>query len=129
MKWIQKLLQQKKQNNMITLYKHINPNMDVVQIYREYIAAINGLYKLSEKEKLVLALCCVLDSPINTGSRKKLKQSADIDDSGLSRTIKKLKHKMLLVNTDTGLYFVDRDIIPYLLSGREYDIKMNIEIQ
>ena len=100
------------------------------KLYQEYIRSINGLLNLTEKEILVLTEIIQLDvsyvkltgipkNVVNTVNRRYLISKLGISKENLSRMIRILKNKQLLiVNSDSGEIIVNRALIPDIINDR-----------
>ena len=100
------------------------------KLYQEYIRSINGLLNLTEKEILVLTEIIQLDvsyvkltgipkNVVNTVNRRYLISKLGISKENLSRMIRILKNKQLLIaNSDSGEIIVNRALIPDIINDR-----------
>ena len=100
------------------------------KLYQEYIRSINGLLNLTEKEILVLTEIIQLDvsyvkltgipkNVVNTVNRRYLISKLGIQKENLSRMIRILKNKQLLIaNSDSGEIIVNRALIPDIINDR-----------
>lgn len=100
------------------------------KLYQEYIRSINGLLNLTEKEILVLTeiiqldvsyvkLAGTLKNVVNTVNRRYLISKLGISKENLSRMIRILKNKQLLIaNSDSGEIIVNRALIPDIINDR-----------
>lgn len=100
------------------------------KLYQEYIRSINGLLNLTEKEILVLTEIIQLDvsyvkltgipkNVVNTANRRYLISKLGISKENLSRMIRILKNKQLLIaNSDSGEIIVNRALIPDIINDR-----------
>lgn len=100
------------------------------KLYQEYIRSINGLLNLTEKEILVLTKIIQLDvsyvkltgipkNVVNTVNRRYLISKLGISKENLSRMIRILKNKQLLIaNSDSGEIIVNRALIPDIINDR-----------
>lgn len=100
------------------------------KLYQEYIRSINGLLNLTEKEILVLTEIIQLDvsyvkltgipkNVVNTVNRRYLISKLCISKENLSRMIRILKNKQLLIaNSDSGEIIVNRALIPDIINDR-----------
>lgn len=100
------------------------------KLYQEYIRSINGLLNLTEKEILVLTEIIQLDvsyvkltgipkNVVNTVNRRYLISKLGVSKENLSRMIRILKNKQLLIaNSDSGEIIVNRALIPDIINDR-----------
>lgn len=100
------------------------------KLYQEYIRSINGLLNLTEKEILVLTEIIQLDvsyvkltgipkNVVNTVNRRYLISKLGISKENLSRMIRILKNKQLLIaNSDSSEIIVNRALIPDIINDR-----------
>ena len=100
------------------------------KLYQEYIRSINGLLNLTEKEILVLTEIIQLDvsyvkltgipkNVVNTVNCRYLISKLGISKENLSRMIRILKNKQLLIaNSDSGEIIVNRALIPDIINDR-----------
>ena len=100
------------------------------KLYQEYIRSINGLLNLTEKEILVLTEIIQLDvsyvklagipkNVVNTVNRRYLISKLGISKENLSRMIRILKNKQLLIaNSDSGEIIVNRALILDIINDR-----------
>lgn len=100
------------------------------KLYQEYIRSINGLLNLTEKEILVLTEIIQLDvsyvkltgipkNVVDTVNRRYLISKLGISKENLSRMIRILKNKQLLIaNSDSGEIIVNRALIPDIINDR-----------
>lgn len=100
------------------------------KLYQEYIRSINGLLNLTEKEILMLTEIIQLDvsyvkltgipkNVVNTVNRRYLISKLGISKENLSRMIRILKNKQLLIaNSDSGEIIVNRALIPDIINDR-----------
>lgn len=100
------------------------------KLYQEYIRSINGLLNLTEKEILVLTEIIQLDvsyvkltgipkNVVNAVNRRYLISKLGISKENLSRMIRILKNKQLLIaNSDSGEIIVNRALIPDIINDR-----------
>lgn len=100
------------------------------KLYQEYIRSMNGLLNLTEKEILVLTEIIQLDvsyvkltgipkNVVNTVNRRYLISKLGISKENLSRMIRILKNKQLLIaNSDSGEIIVNRALIPDIINDR-----------
>lgn len=94
------------------------------KLYIEYVRSLNGLLHLTEKEILLVSELIKLDvnyiklkgipkNIVNTTNRKYIQNAIGISKDNLSRAIKKLKLKGLLIhNKERGEIIVNPALIP-----------------
>lgn len=87
-------------------------------LYREYVNLLNGLLQLSERELQLLSMFVKIDTEwtpkadkdtkdiLSTDNRKLIMKETLINKNNLSKYIKKLRDKGLIIPTDDGGYEV-----------------------
>jgi hypothetical protein len=100
------------------------------KLYIEYVRSLNGLLHLTEKEILLVTELIKLDinyiklkgipkNIVNTQNRKYIQNAIGISKDNLSRAIKKLKLKGLLIHDkERGEITVNPALVPNIINDR-----------
>ena len=100
------------------------------KLYIEYVRSLNGLLHLTEKEILLVTELIKLDinyiklkgipkNIVNTQNRKYIQNAIGVSKDNLSRAIKKLKLKGLLIHDEErGEITVNPALVPNIINDR-----------
>lgn len=108
------------------------------RVYREYVDILNGKLQLSSKEAAIFAVLLQLNeewgsmmkemgSVLSTDVRRVLFKETLVTKSNLARYVKSLKHKGILVETESGAPVLNEMFIPKI-DGDTFEIKYILEL-
>ncbi len=118
---------------MNKLVKNVLPN----KLSHEFLRSLNGIMGLTERELQVLSALLDLhmanpkrldniDSSLN---RRKLMAECNVSRENLSRYIRLYKSKgVILEDKDTGLRFINKALVPNIISGKTVQIVMILKL-
>ena len=89
-------------------------------LYKEYLTLINGITKLTEKEKDIVEYLLVLndlhDEVLSTENRKKVREQCKITELNLNNHISNLKKKGIIQDIK-GVLTLNGHIVPNFING------------
>jgi DNA-binding MarR family transcriptional regulator len=93
----------------------LRKKIDKQSLFPEYVKIINGVLSLSKREAEVLSLL------FNNLKRKEILEKLHISAANLSRYLKVLKDRGLVIRGDTGKWVINDNIRPIVVSVTNKD--------
>lgn len=114
-----------------------NASIPRKKILRTYLDVINGILKLTERERDVLTILFELDlywksdkpkNIVSMNSRRYVMQNTFINKNNLSKYISKFKNKGIIIEREYKKWIVDPNILPStLITEGNIEIKFNLK--
>lgn len=98
-------------------------------LFSEYTNILNGVLQLSNRESEVFSFLLLKDSSnINSRDiRKEIIKKFNISEANLSRYLRTIKDKGLIIKSEAGKWVINDIIRPVLVNGK-FELKFVLEV-